>query len=130
MAYAGNYDRWFMKNQQQFERVCGRPASNHPAIKVSERFRLLCEQIKSGDVAAVELAIDFLKEDPPMPFGRTNKSQIARSLKRVVTALTASQVEFLRSYAARLLQLPHPPREADEFVKLLRKVDRLVEQKS
>lgn len=127
MAYAGNYDRWFMKNQQRFERVCGRPAANHPAIKVSAQFRLLCDRIKAGDEAAVELAIDFLKEDPPMPFGRTIKSQISRSLKRVATELTESQVAFLRSHAERLLQLPHPPREADEFVKLLRKVDRLVE---
>jgi len=76
--------------------------------------------IEQGDLACIEIGVEFIEEDERMPFGKIMKSNTARALRR--TVLTLQQVERIRLRVVCMLIAEHVPHEYHEYAKLLRKV--------
>ena len=78
------------------------------------------EGVGRGDVACIELGVEFIEQDQTFPFGRTLKSNTARALRRV--GLTAVQQERVRKRVMEMLIADHTPREYREYAKLARRI--------
>jgi hypothetical protein len=78
------------------------------------------EGIKSGDLACVELGVEFIQEDQLFPFGKTLKSKTARALRHA--ELTEGQRDRVRKRVIEMLVAGHVPREYKEYARLVRKL--------
>jgi hypothetical protein len=78
------------------------------------------EGIEEGDLACIQLGVEFIEEDEKFPFGKILKAKTARALQRA--QLTTEQVERIRQRVIGMLIAGHVPREFNEYVKLVRKV--------
>jgi hypothetical protein len=78
------------------------------------------EGIEAGDVACVEIGVEFIEEDQTFPFGRTLKSNTARALRRA--PLTEEQKERIRKRVVAMLIAGYLPREYVQYAKLARKI--------
>jgi hypothetical protein len=78
------------------------------------------EGVRAGDLACVELAVEFIESAAHQPFGRILHANVARALR--AAALTPVQVERLRQRILEMLVLGHVPHEYHEYSKLLRKI--------
>jgi hypothetical protein len=78
------------------------------------------EGIGRGDVACIEIGVEFIEEDQTFPFGRILKSNTARALRRA--ELTESQRERIRKRVMEMLIAGHTPREYRQYAKLARKI--------
>jgi hypothetical protein len=125
---AETWDQWFAKNRSAFDATVGHRDEPHPALLACHYINSLCAAIRRGDQAAFSLAIQFLREDPRLPFGKTLKSQIARAFKAVAVAVNSYQREQLIRYRDKLNALPFPPRELRHFESLVRTFDRIPPQ--
>ncbi len=76
------------------------------------------EGIQSDDAACIALGIDFIEEDDHFAFGKTLKSNTARSLRRA--CLTEEQKGRLRKRIVTMLASGIVPHEMREYAKLLR----------
>lgn len=76
--------------------------------------------IQEGDLACVEIGIEFIEEDQSFPFGMTLKSNTARALRRV--SLTEEQKERIRKRVVSMLLAGYLPREYRQYAKLARKI--------
>jgi len=82
-------------------------------------FRVI-EGIGRGDIACIEIGVEFIEEDQTFPFGRILKSNTARALRHV--ELTAAQKERIRKRVMEMLIAGHTPREYRQYAKLARKI--------
>ena len=78
------------------------------------------EGIEAGDLACAELGIEFIQTNDSFPFGMTNKSNVARALRR--TTLTEAQKEKIRRRVIEMLEAGYLPREFRHYAKLARKL--------
>lgn len=78
------------------------------------------EGIKAGDLACVELGVEFIEHGAKQPFGRTLHSNTARALSHA--ALSGSQIERLRGRILGMLVEGEVPREFKDYAKLLRHI--------
>jgi hypothetical protein len=92
-------------------------ADNRWVYPVMQR---VVEGIGRGDVACIELGVEFIEEGQPFPFGRTLKSNTARALRRA--ELTVAQRERIRKRVIEMLIAGHTPREYRQYAKLARKI--------
>lgn len=76
--------------------------------------------IEVGDRACVQLGIEFIEEDAKFPFGKTLKSNTARSLRRA--SLSEEQKQRVRSRVFGLLRAGHVPHEYREYAKFVRAI--------
>jgi hypothetical protein len=76
--------------------------------------------IEHGDAACIALGIDFVEEDDLFAFGKTLKSNTARSLRRA--RLTEEQKVRLRKHIVTMLVSGIIPHEMREYAKLLRAI--------
>jgi hypothetical protein len=76
--------------------------------------------IEAGDMACVEMGVDFVEEDARFPFGKSLKSNTARALRRA--SLSDVHVHRLRKRIVRMLIDGNTPHEYKEYAKLLRKI--------
>ena len=75
--------------------------------------------IEHGDVACKWIGIEFIEEDPRVPFGRILKSNTARALRRV--CLTDEDRERLGRRIVAMLIAGQVPHEFRQYAKLLKK---------
>ena len=92
-------------------------AENRSVYPVMER---VIEGIGRGDVACIEIGVEFIEEDRPFPFGRILKANTARALRRA--ELTAAQKERIRKRVIEMLIGGNTPREYRQYAKLARKI--------
>jgi hypothetical protein len=78
------------------------------------------EGIARGDIACIEIGVEFIEEDQTFPFGKRLKSNAARALRRA--ELTASQKERIRKRVMEMLIAGHTPHEYRQYAKLARKI--------
>jgi hypothetical protein len=76
--------------------------------------------IEAGDLACVELGVEFIEEDTKFPFGKTLKSNTARALRRA--HLSNEQKQRIRRRVFGLLRAGHIPHEYREYARLVRKI--------
>lgn len=76
------------------------------------------EGIAEGDLACVQLGVEFIEEDAKFPFGKSLKSRTARALRR--TSLSNEQKRRIRQRVFGLLRAGHIPHEFREYAKLVR----------
>lgn len=76
--------------------------------------------IEQGDEACIQIGVDFIDEDPRVPFGRILKSKTARTLRRV--DLTPEQKERIRKRVSQMLVAGLVPREYQKYSRLMRTV--------
>ncbi len=76
--------------------------------------------IEAGDVACIQLGVDFVEEDALFPFGPKLKSNTARALRRC--PLNEMQKSRLRARISTMLALGKIPHEMREYAKLLRTI--------
>jgi hypothetical protein len=76
------------------------------------------EGIEENDAACIALGVDFVEEDDLFAFGKTLKSNAARSLRRA--RLTEEQKGRLRERVVTMLATGIIPHEMREYAKLLR----------
>jgi hypothetical protein len=74
--------------------------------------------IEENDAACIALGVDFVEEDDLFTFGKTLKSNTARSLRRA--HLTEEQKGRLRERVVTMLATGIIPHEMREYAKLLR----------
>ena len=92
-------------------------ADNRWVYPVMER---VIEGIGRGDVACVELGVEFIEEDRTFPFGRILKANAGRALRHA--ELTETQKERIRKRVVEMLIAGHTPREYRQYAKLARKI--------
>ena len=97
---------------------------DHPGIWVHRVFQRLREAIGAGDQVAVSVACDLVEKDPKLPFGKLNKSGLARQLRKSPQLLVAWEREQVVNATVGLLGLPYAPRELEDYAKLLSKLPR------
>jgi hypothetical protein len=78
------------------------------------------EGIEAGDMACIQLGVEFIQEDAKFPFGKVLKSNTARALRRA--SLTPEQAVRIRRRVLGMLLAGHVPHEFREYAKLLRKI--------
>jgi hypothetical protein len=76
--------------------------------------------IEAGDLACIQLGVDFVEEDALFPFGPKLKSNTARALRR--SHLNELQKSRLRARISTMLALGRIPHEMREYAKLLRTI--------
>jgi hypothetical protein len=76
--------------------------------------------IEAGDLACVELGIEFIETNESFAFGKILKSNVARALRR--TTLTEVQNERIRRRVVEMLEAGYLPREFRQYAKLARKL--------
>ena len=76
--------------------------------------------IEAGDVACIQLGVDFVEEDALFPFGPKLKSNTARALRR--SPLNETQKSRLRARSSTMLASGKIPHEMREYAKLLRTI--------
>jgi len=82
-------------------------------------FRVI-EGIGRGNAACIELGVELIQEDRPLPFGRILKSNTARALRRA--ELTPGQKDRIRKRVIEMLIAGNTPREYREYAKLVRRI--------
>jgi hypothetical protein len=78
------------------------------------------EGIGRGDIACIEIGVEFIEEDQTFPFGKRLKSNAARALRRA--ELTTWQKERIRKRVMEMLIAGHTPHEYRQYAKLARKI--------
>lgn len=76
--------------------------------------------IDTGDIAAIEIGIEFIQEDDYFVFGAILKSNTARALRR--TSLTSEQQGRIRERLVGMMLSGNVPREWHEYKRLLRRI--------
>jgi hypothetical protein len=76
--------------------------------------------IKAGDLACVELGVQFIERAGKQAFGRILHANTARALRRAT--LSPTQIERLRSRILDMLVKAQVPHEYREYAKLLRRI--------
>lgn len=76
--------------------------------------------INAGDLACIQIGIEFIEEDARFPFGKTLKSNTARALRRAT--LTGEQQYRIRKRVFAMLRAGHVPHEYGEYAKLVRSI--------
>ena len=125
MMLSETWETWEARNRQPLQAAVGEITEAHPALRTSELITRLCRGIESRNEAAISLALALLNEDPRMPFGRSLKSQVARSFKSVAEHLTAYERSQLIRFRDKLRLLKYPPAELKYFERLGRELDRV-----
>src|SRR5207247_943896 len=77
------------------------------------------EGIERGNLACIELGVEFIEQDQTFPFGRRLKSNTARALRRA--ELTEDQKERICKRVIAMLVAGHVPREYRQYARLARK---------
>jgi hypothetical protein len=80
----------------------------------------IIEGIGRGDVACIEIGVEFIEEDQTFPFGKRLKSNAARALRRA--ELTSRQKERIRKRVMEMLIAGYTPHEYRQYAKLARKI--------
>jgi hypothetical protein len=78
--------------------------------------------IKSGDLACVELGVEFVESGHKQAFGRILHANAARALRRVAALLSADQIARLRFRILAMLVAGQVPHEYHEYAKLFRRI--------
>jgi hypothetical protein len=76
--------------------------------------------IRAGDLACIELGVEFVESGHRQPFGRTLHANTARALRRA--ALRPEHIKRLRTRILRMLETGEVPHEYREYAKLLRRI--------
>jgi len=76
--------------------------------------------IDAGDLACIQIGIEFIEEDSRFPFGKTLKSDTARALRRAT--LTGAQQCRIRKRVFAMLRAGNVPHEYGEYAKLVRSI--------
>ncbi len=76
--------------------------------------------IEEGDLACVQLGIEFIETNESFPFGMILKSKVARALRHAT--LTETQKERVRKRVVEMLTSGYLPREFRQYAKLIRKI--------
>jgi|GEM_PF-4945418 len=74
------WETWETRNSESLKAVVGTVTQTHPALRALELIERLCRGIEDCNGVAISLALSLLNEDPRIPFGKSLKSRIARSL--------------------------------------------------
>ena len=98
------------------------PHIEHAGIRLDRAIDKITQAIKHGDRSAVVLGYGLLIEDPPLPFGKILKSNLARALKHHIELLTEHEKQSLADKTATLLSLPFCPREVEDYCRLVKKM--------
>lgn len=80
----------------------------------------IVNRIETGDKAAIEIGIEFIKEDEYFAFGRILKSNTARALRRA--SLTPEQETRIRERLVGMMLSGQVPHEWHEYKRLLRQI--------
>jgi hypothetical protein len=118
------WDAWEKANRPQLRQVVGEVDETHPALRAHQCIHCLCQRIEERNATAIALALSLLKHDPRLPFGRSLKSQIARSFKAIAEHLDGYQRSQLMQYRDKLRSLTYPPAELKYFERLGRALER------
>ncbi len=78
------------------------------------------EGIEAGDLACIQIGIEFIEEDAKFAFGKILKSKTARALRRAT--LSNRQKSQIRRRVFGMLRAGHVPHEYREYAKLVRKI--------
>jgi len=76
--------------------------------------------IERGDLACIELGVEFVESGHQQPFGRILHSNAARALRRAT--LSSAQVDRLRRRILAMLVAGQVPHEFKQYAKLLRRL--------
>jgi len=76
--------------------------------------------IEAGDLACIELGVEFVQSGHQQAFGRILHSNAARALRRA--KLSSDQIENLRRRILAMLVAGQVPHEFKQYAKLLRKI--------
>ena len=79
--------------------------------------------IEKQDPACIELGIELIEDNDPMPFGKILKSNAARGLRRSADKLTEDQRRRIRKRVGDMLITQYMPREFVQYVKLARTIN-------
>jgi hypothetical protein len=80
----------------------------------------IISRIEVGDIAAIEIGIEFIQEDDHFVFGRILKSNTARALRRA--SLTPEQQARIRERLVGMMLAGQVPHEWKEYKKLLKHI--------
>jgi hypothetical protein len=94
-----------------------RAASGSRTYPIVDR---VVEGIRAGDLACVELGVEFIESAARQPFGRILHANVARAVRGAV--VTPVQVGRLRHRILEMLVLGQVPHEYHEYAKLLRRI--------
>ncbi len=83
-------------------------------------FRLLGDAIPLGEESTISLAVDYLIDDPQVPFGRISKTKIARKLKHHVALISDSRRRELTKRLLYLLAHEITPTETLHVCRIVR----------
>lgn len=78
------------------------------------------EGIDAGDVACVQIGVEFIEENEKFPFGKGLKSSTARALRR--SSPNSGQVGRIRKRVVQMLIKEQIPHEYRDYARLLKKV--------
>lgn len=114
LAYARRLGQEQVRDRRPREHVEGDARWVYPIIDE------IITGIKAGDMACVELGVEFIESDHRQPFGRILHANVARAFRR--DQLTPDQINRLRKRILGMLVAGQVPHEFHEYVRLLRRL--------